>query len=144
MLECSWVSVGWSLVLWGSLDGGFFHGFRFDFLFIFESKLKGVGFIWGGRSGLLASLFGLRSIIFGLRGIILRGFWHHFSILGWSLGSLGRSLGSQGRPKSDFSDFLSNSPLIPLRLGPHFGVFFGVFLVVFLMRFRKPPCAPCS
>ena len=84
------------LILSSSLDGGFFDGFRFDFLFIFESKLKGVGFIWGGWSRLLASLFGLRIIIFGIRGIILRGFWHHFSVLGRSLGSRGGSLGSQG------------------------------------------------
>ena len=58
------------LVLWGSLDGGFFDGFRFDFLFIFESKLKGVGFIWGGWSGSNISFWG--------------GFGHHFLVSGAS------------------------------------------------------------
>ena len=56
--------------MWGSLDGGFFGGFRFDFLLIFESKLKGVGFIWGGWSGSNISLWG--------------GFWHHFFVSGAS------------------------------------------------------------
>ena len=45
-------------VLWDSLIGGFFGGFRFDFLFIFESKLKGVGFIWEGLSGSNISFWG--------------------------------------------------------------------------------------
>ena len=39
------------LVLLGSSDGGFFCGIRFDFLFIFGSKLKGVGFIGGKLLG---------------------------------------------------------------------------------------------
>ena len=46
------------LVLLGSLDGGFFGGFRFDFLFTFESKLKGVGFIWGSLLGSNISFWG--------------------------------------------------------------------------------------
>ena len=48
--------------------------------------------------------------VFGARGLILGDFWDHFSILGGSLGSLGGSLGYQGRPKRDFKDFLVNFP----------------------------------
>ena len=84
----------------------------------FQIEIEGCGIHLGRFVGvqyfilgvLWASFFGLRSIIFGLRGIILKGFWHHFSVLGRSLGSVGGSLGSQGRPKSDFKDFVLNFP----------------------------------
>ena len=111
----------------------------------FRIEIEGCGIHWGKLLGydnslggeLLASHFGLRSITFGVRGIILTGFWHHFSILGGSLGSLGGSLGFQGWPKSDFSDFLLIFPLIPPRFGLHFGVIFGVLFSYFFDAFSE-------
>ena len=100
-------------MLLGSLDGGFFCGFRFDFLFVFESKLKGVGLIGESFLGPIFHFWEAFGIIFWSPEHDFGSLGHNFSILGGSLGSLGGARGAQGRPKSDFSDFLLNFPLIP-------------------------------